>query len=225
MEQERRTHPKVVRKPLPGEHLDSETRLRAEAMIVGAGEDLIQGLLLLTPRAVNSPEVTMTETPQRFMTFWKNYVIGEPFDLTIFEDQETANGYEGMLVKAGIQVFSFCEHHILPFVGEAIFGYLPGKGLLGLSKIPRLIRMCASGLRTQESLTTRVLDIFEEYVQPRGCGLYINARHFCECYRGVREPFTDTTTVSVRGAFKDDRSTKAEWEQHWQIAAMRSRLH
>ena len=104
---------------------------------------------------------------------------------------------------------SMCAHHLLPFMGKAYFGYLPGDKLVGLSKIPRLIHCFARRPQVQEKLTAEIVDMFMDVLNPKGCGLVMEANHLCMAIRGVEEP-AYTKTTALRGVFRDG-TTKQEF--------------
>ena len=116
-----------------------------------------------------------------------------------------------MVVVRDIVFHSLCAHHMLPFLGVAHVAYLPGTRVVGLSKLARLVEHCSRGLQTQERLTTEVADALDEHLAPRGVGVAIEATHLCMSIRGVEAPGATTVTTAVRGAVRDDPSTRAEF--------------
>ena len=106
-----------------------------------------------------------------------------PFDLTTFPNDE---GYDELVLARSIPVHSVCEHHLLPFVGVAHVGYLPGERILGLSKLARVVELFARRPQVQERLTTQVADWLQDHLAPRGVGVVIEAEHLCMTLRGVR---------------------------------------
>lgn len=156
----------------------------------------------------------LLETPERVIkAYEEDWCRGYKQDpaeiLKAFEDG--GEKYDGMLFIGGIPVTSNCEHHICGIIGEAHFGYLPDKRIVGLSKIPRLIDVFAKRLQVQERLTSQVVDAFVEHVQCHGCGLTMKLRHLCMESRGVRLSNTITTTTTLRGIFLTDPDVKAEF--------------
>ena len=119
--------------------------------------------------------------------------------------------YDEMVVVKDIDVFSLCEHHLLPFFGKAHVAYLPAGKVIGLSKIPRLVDMYARRLQVQERLTVQIAEAIQEHVKPRGVGVVIEAMHFCMIMRGVEKQNSLAVTSCMRGAFRDQRETREEF--------------
>jgi GTP cyclohydrolase I len=150
-------------------------------------------------------------TPERYTEYLRTMIVGrleEPADAlgTIF----SAN-CDQMIHRRNVRVYSTCAHHLLPFVGVAHFAYLPEGKIVGISKIPRLIRVFSRRLQVQEDLTEQIVDAFQNIVKPHGCGLSIRAYHFCEILRGVEEPSALTETTALRGSFKENPQTRDEF--------------
>jgi GTP cyclohydrolase I len=122
--------------------------------------------------------------------------------------------YDEMVVVKDIEFYSLCEHHMLPFFGQAHVGYLPAKKVIGLSKIPRLVDMFAKRLQVQERMTQQIATVIDELAMPRGVGVVVEAHHLCAAMRGVKKPGTTMTTSSVRGQFRDNSSTRDEFMSH-----------
>jgi GTP cyclohydrolase I len=131
-----------------------------------------------------------------------------PFALTTFPNDEN---YDELVLASGIPVQSVCEHHMLPFVGTAHVGYLPGERILGLSKLARVVELFARRPQVQERLTTQVADWLQAHLHPRGVGVVVEAEHLCMTLRGVRSGNTTTTTSTLRGALREDARSRAEF--------------
>ena len=116
-----------------------------------------------------------------------------------------------MVIIKDIDVFSLCEHHLLPFFGKAHVAYLPAGKVIGLSKIPRLVNMFARRLQVQERMTVEIAEAIERTIHPRGVGVVIEAMHFCMIMRGVEKQNSVAVTSSMRGAFKDNQNTRNEF--------------
>jgi GTP cyclohydrolase I len=118
--------------------------------------------------------------------------------------------YSQMVVVKDIEVYSMCEHHILPFFGKAHIAYIPNGHVVGLSKIPRVVDVFARRLQVQERLTNEIRDCIQETLQPIGVGVVIECRHLCMCMRGVQKQNSVTTTSAFTGVFLQEK-TRAEF--------------
>ena len=119
--------------------------------------------------------------------------------------------YDEMVIIKEIDVFSLCEHHLLPFFGKAHVAYIPDGKVMGLSKVPRLVDMFARRLQVQERLTVQIAEAIETHVKPRGVGVVIEAMHFCMIMRGVEKQNSVAVTSCMRGAFRDQQQTREEF--------------
>lgn len=154
----------------------------------------------------------LLRTPERvarsyqYLTSGYTQKLDELVNDAIFED---AN--EGMVIVKDIEIFSLCEHHLLPFFGRAAVGYIPNKKVIGLSKIPRIVDMFARRLQVQERLTEQVSKAIWEILQPKGVAVVIEAKHLCMMMRGVEKQNSMMTTSSVLGEFHDSQPTRMEF--------------
>src|SRR3712207_2820548 len=119
-------------------------------------------------------------------------------------------GYDQLVVATGIPFHSMCEHHLLPFMGTAHVGYLPGERIIGLSKLARVVDLFARSLQVQERLTTQVADWLQEHLAPKGVGVVLEAEHLCMSLRGVQSRGSRTVTSAVHGLLRDDARSRAE---------------
>jgi GTP cyclohydrolase I len=119
--------------------------------------------------------------------------------------------HESMILVRDIEVYSLCEHHMLPFFGRAHVAYVPDGRILGLSKLPRIVDVFARRLQVQERMTDQIADAVMEILQPRGAGVVIEAAHLCMMMRGVEKQNSRTVTSALRGIFRDDPKTRDEF--------------
>jgi GTP cyclohydrolase IA len=153
----------------------------------------------------------LRETPRRYEKAMRFLTSGNQVDLralvgnALFEEAA-----DGMVVVRDIELYSLCEHHLLPFFGRAHVAYLPAGKVIGLSKIPRIIDAFARRLQVQERLTAQVAQALMDILKPRGVAVVMEASHFCMMMRGVEKQNSLTVTSSMLGAFKDDASVRRE---------------
>ena len=171
-----------------------------------AAEDAAAALLT----ALGCPIDTnaMADTPGRMARAYAELLSPRPFDLTTFPNDE---GYDELVLARSIPVQSLCEHHMLPFVGVAHVGYLPGERIVGLSKLARVVELFARRPQVQERLTKQVADWLQDTLHPRGVGVVIEAEHSCMTLRGVRAAGSATVTSTLLGAFREDPRSRAEF--------------
>ena len=122
-----------------------------------------------------------------------------------------SEGHRNMVMVRDIELYSLCEHHLLPFFGKAHVAYIPDGHIVGLSKIPRIVDVFARRLQVQERLTEEIATALDEVLKPTGVGVVIEAYHLCMMMRGVEKQNSKTITSAVRGAFKDDSKTREEF--------------
>ena len=182
--------------------LTEEARLEAEghirALLRLLGDDPNREGLLDTPaRYVRALE-------EHFAGYGQN--AAEHLDRTFDEVQ----GYDELVLVSDIEVYSHCEHHMVPFVGRAHVGYIPNGRVVGLSKLARVVDVFAKRLQVQEKLTVQIAQAIEESLRPHGVAVVLQCQHFCMCYRGVRKPGSWTTTSRLRGIFLQDSAARIE---------------
>ena len=150
----------------------------------------------------------MRETPGRMARAYAEMLDVPEFDLTTFPNEEA---YDELVLVENIPVQSLCEHHMLPFVGVAHVGYLPGQRILGLSKFARLVDFHSRAVQTQERLTKRIADHLQGQLAPLGVGVVIEAEHTCMSLRGARVAGARTVTSALLGQLRDDPASRAEF--------------
>ena len=119
--------------------------------------------------------------------------------------------YDEMVIVKDIELFSLCEHHLLPFFGKCHVAYVPDKKVVGLSKIPRLVDMFSRRLQIQERLTQQIAETLQERIGPQGVGVVVEARHLCMMMRGVEKQHSQTVTSAMLGVFRDQQQTREEF--------------
>ncbi|MFF0537336.1 GTP cyclohydrolase I FolE [Streptomyces coelicoflavus] len=148
------------------------------------------------------------ETPARMARGYAELLTARPFQMTTFPNDE---GYDELVLARDIPVRSVCQHHMLPFVGKAHVGYLPGTRILGLSKLARVVEHFACRPQVQERLTKQTADWLAEQLQPRGVGVVVEAEHTCMTLRGVQATGSRTVTSTMLGVLRDDAASRHEF--------------
>lgn len=152
----------------------------------------------------------LQETPKRVVKSWGELYAGynqDPADLfTVFEK----DGYDEIVLLKDIEMYSMCEHHMLPFYGRAHVAYIPGEKIVGLSKLARVVDMFARRLQNQERITEQVTDTLMKYLEPKAAACVIEAKHMCMCSRGVGKQNSSMITSSMKGAFMDEPLARTE---------------
>ncbi len=152
-------------------------------------------------------------TPDRVVRSYEEFFAGygeEPREILARTFEET-DGYDEMVVLRDIRLESYCEHHMVPIIGKAHVGYLPGHRVVGISKLARIVEVYAKRLQIQEKMTAQIANCIQEVLEPRGVGVVIEAAHQCMTTRGVRKPGVAMVTSRMLGAFRDDPSTRREF--------------
>jgi GTP cyclohydrolase I len=163
---------------------------------------------MLVALGVDVRTEAMARTPERMAAGLAEMLTPRPFRMTTFPND---GGYDELIVARGIPVRSVCEHHLLPFIGTAHIGYLPGERILGLSKLARVAEHFSRRPQVQERLTTQVSTWLRDQLGAAGVGVVIEAEHLCMTLRGVQAPGTSTVTSSLLGVLRDDPRTRAEF--------------
>ena len=154
----------------------------------------------------------LRRTPERFEKALRYLTSGYRQDPEkILNNAMFSVSYDEMVVVKDIEVYSLCEHHLLPFFGKCHVAYLPNKKVVGLSKIARMVNMYARRLQIQERLTNQIATTIQEQLKPQGVGVIIEARHLCMVMRGVEKQRSETITSAMLGAFRDNQQTREEF--------------
>ncbi len=162
------------------------------------GEDLSRDGLMLTPQRIEKAQEYLT---QGYKEDPAAILQGALFDVD----------YDEMVIVKDIEMFSLCEHHMLPFFGKVHIAYIPNGKVVGLSKLPRLVDVFARRLQVQERLTRQVADAINDAIHPQGVAVVIEARHLCMMMRGVEKQQSSTVTSAMLGAFRTQPQTREEF--------------
>jgi GTP cyclohydrolase I len=167
-------------------------------MLAALGEDTEREGLIKTPERV--------EASLRFLTQGYHMSVADAIGEAVF-----AETHQSMIMVRDIELYSLCEHHLLPFFGRAHVAYIPDGKILGLSKVARIVDVFARRLQVQERLTDQIADAIMDVLMPSGVGVVIEAAHFCMMMRGVQKQNSRTVTSALRGIFRDDSKTRVEF--------------
>lgn len=179
--------------PVPGIDLDAA----ADAVA-----DLMRAL------GMDPEDPSLTRTPQRVAQAYAELLSPREFGLTTFPNEE---GYDELVIARDIPFTSICEHHLLPFVGTASVGYLPGGRILGLSKLARVVELFGRRPQVQERMTKQIATWLDQHLRPRGVGVVLRAEHTCMTLRGVQAKGATTVTSALLGTLRDDARTRGEF--------------
>ncbi len=157
---------------------------------------------------ISTATESLRGTPGRMARAYAEFFSPRPFDLTTFPNDE---GYDELVLARRIPVRSVCEHHLLPFVGTAHVGYLPGARILGLSKLARVVEHFACRPQVQERLTKQIADWLQTHLDPKGVGVVIEAEHACMTLRGIQATGSTTMTSTLLGLLRSDARSRSEF--------------
>lgn len=171
------------------EQATEDIKARYKSIIEDLGEDVSRDGLLKTPERASKA--------MQFLTQGYNQDAAEILKSAMFKES-----YNEMVIVKDIEVYSLCEHHILPFFGKAHIAYIPNGHIVGLSKLPRIVDVFSRRLQVQERLTQQILDCINDTLKPQGVAVVIEASHMCMMMRGVQKQNSVTTTSGFRGQFE-----------------------
>jgi len=195
--------------------LDSANELRARRIfdVDAAREEMADIVRRQLALVGEDPEREgLQRTPERVARSLAALTSGYATDVRdvvgqgVFEERS-----DQMVMVRDIEMYSLCEHHLLPFFGKVHVAYVPDGKIIGLSKLPRIVEVFARRLQVQERLTQQIADAVCEVLQPRGVGVVIEAAHLCMMMRGVEKQNSSTITSALRGVFRDDARTREEF--------------
>lgn len=154
----------------------------------------------------------LLRTPDRVEKAWRVFVSGYRMDVdSLLKDATFVEPCDEMVVVRDIELYSLCEHHLLPFYGKCHIAYVPGQTIIGLSKLARIVDVFARRLQVQERLTNQIAACLNEKLKPNGVGVVIEARHLCMMMRGVQKQNSFAVTSALLGVFKTNHETRAEF--------------
>lgn len=178
-----------------------------------AGDPMEEAVRLMIRQLGEDPEREgLLKTPQRVAQAMRFLNRGYAQDVDkVLKGALYSVAYEEMVIVRDIEIFSLCEHHLLPFFGRCHVAYIPTDKVIGLSKIPRLVDVFARRLQVQERLTNQIAETIMEKVKPQGVGVVIEAKHLCMIMRGVEKQNSVAVTSAMQGVFRDRRETREEF--------------
>jgi GTP cyclohydrolase IA len=199
----------MTKRSIPEAHPESFLESRSDEAVAAAQDHVCSILAFL---GEDPAREGLQETPARVVRAWGEHFSGygkDPGEYLAKTFQEV-EGYDELVLVSDIEVFSHCEHHMVPFVGKAHVAYVPNGRVVGLSKLARVVDVYAKRLQVQEKLTKQIADAIQVHLEPQGVAVIMQCQHFCMCYRGVRKPGSWTTTSKLHGLFLVDAAARME---------------
>ena len=186
---------------IPEQACTNDIECSVQTMLAAIGEDVNREGLL--------------RTPARVARMYEELTAGYHVDPEhLINDAIFDVNYDQMVVVRDIDYYSMCEHHMLPFLGQAHVAYIPDGKVIGLSKIPRIVEMFARRLQVQERMTQQIAEFLDETLHPLGVAVVAEGLHMCAAMRGVKKANARMTTSAMLGVFRDDQTTRQEFFQH-----------
>ena len=187
-----------------------KTSVETPTLAGASFEDLVREMIV---RLGEDPaREGLTRTPNRVHRAYEYLLKGYREDPEVMlKDALFSVTYDEMVIIKDVEMFSLCEHHMLPFFGKVHVAYIPNGKVIGLSKIPRLVEIFSRRLQIQERLTTQIAETIQQTIQPQGVGVVIEARHLCMMMRGVEKQHSAAVTSSMLGSFRDEQETRTEF--------------
>ena len=194
--------------------IEKITSLKRNKSTKPSQDEAIEAVKTLIRWAGDNPQREgLSETPKRVIKSYKDFFSGYELDPReiLSKKFKEVDGYDEMIILKDIRLESHCEHHMVPFIGNAHVGYLPRKKVVGLSKLARLVEVFSKRLQIQEKLTAQIANAIDEVLQPKGVGVIIEASHLCVATRGIHKPESRMVTSRMLGSFRNDPATRKEF--------------
>ena len=194
--------------------MTNKQTLKSNPLIRPTESDALAAIETLIRWAGDDPtREGLIETPSRVIRSYKEFFSGYDKDpkQILSKTFEEVEGYDEMVIVKNIELESYCEHHIVPIIGEAHIAYIPNKRVVGISKLARVLEVYAKRLQIQEKLTAQVAQAIQDVLEPKGVAVVIDAVHQCMTTRGVHKPNSRTVTSRMLGLFRTDSRTRSEF--------------